>query len=145
MKKYLIHRIRTVSTKDSGGLSFIEASKDIPFKIKRVYYIHQVPRGVKRGGHAHKELEQLLFCPYGKIEIVVDDGNEKEKYVLDSPDKGLYIGNGVWRDMIWHQDNSVLCVAVSRYYDEEDYIRDYKQFIELVIEGYWDDKKNHKL
>lgn len=129
--------IKTVKNRSFGLLSFFEANKDIPFGIKRIYYIYQVPTGVKRGGHAHRALSQILFCPYGQIRIVLNDGIEKEEVVLDEPSKGLIISNGIWHDMIWENDNSVLCVAASDYYDENDYIRDYNEFIKLVKAGYW--------
>lgn len=129
--------IKTISTENSGSLSFFEAERNIFFPIKRIYYIYRVPTGVKRGGHAHRALSQILFCPYGQIRIVLDEGIEKEEVVLDEPSKGIIISNGIWRDMIWEKDNSVLCVAASDYYDENDYIRDYDEFIKLVKAGYW--------
>ena len=112
-----------------GSLAFFEAKKDIPFEIKRIYYVFNVPQNVQRGGHAHKQLKQILFCPYGSVEIILDDAIEKENIVLDDPSFGLIIEPGLWRDIIWHIDNSVLCVAASEYYDEKDYIRDYSEFV----------------
>lgn len=126
---YQIKNIKTVSTETLGALSFFEASRDIPFEVKRIYYIYDAPKGVQRGGHAHRNLHQILFCPYGKIEIVLDDAAERESVMLDNPGKGLLIGPGLWREMIWHTDNAVLCVAASEYYDEHDYIRDYQDFL----------------
>jgi dTDP-4-dehydrorhamnose 3,5-epimerase-like enzyme len=123
-----------------GYLSFFESMKDIPFEIKRIYYSYSVPVGVKRGMHAHKTLKQLLWCPYGKIEVILDNGKEKTVYLLDSPEKSLLIVKGYWRDMYWKKDGSVLCVAASDYYDEDDYIRDYDEFLKYVEKGYWDDE-----
>lgn len=123
-----------------GCLSFFESKKDIPFEIKRVYYTYNVPKGTKRGKHAHKELQQALWCPYGEIEVLLDNGNRKKDYLLNSPDKLLLVGKGIWREMNWIKDNSVLCVAASDYYNEDDYIRDYKEFIEYVEKGYWDNE-----
>jgi dTDP-4-dehydrorhamnose 3,5-epimerase-like enzyme len=120
-----------------GYLAFFEANRDIPFQIKRIYYTYGVPVGTKRGMHAHKKLQQLLWCPYGKIEIVLDNGKEKASYLLDSPEKALLVLKGYWHDMYWQQEGSVLCVAASDYYNESDYIRDYDEFINLVKEGYW--------
>ncbi len=137
--------IKTIKTEKEGALSFFEGQRDIPFRIQRIYYIHDVNKGTQRGGHAHLDLEQMLFCPFGQIEIVVDNGKEKRSYMLDSPDKGLYIGSGIWRDMIWHQDNSVLCVAASNYYMENDYIRNYADFSRLVKEGYWNEKDEDRI
>lgn len=124
----------------TGSLSFFESKKDIPFEIKRIYYIYDVPLDSTRGMHAHKKLQQLLWCPYGKIEIVLDNGKVKETIMLDSPKKGLLVGSGMWRDMYWKKAESVLCVAASDYYDEEDYIRDYDEFIRHVKEGYWNNE-----
>ena len=127
--------IKTIDSGYAGKLSFFEGARDVPFEIKRVYYIHGTPDGSVRGGHAHKALRQVLFCPYGKIEIVLDDGHKRESILLDDPTKGLLIGPGLWREMIWHQENSVLCVAASEYYDAKDYIRDYETFLRYVNEG----------
>lgn len=122
---------------DAGYLSFFEAEKDIPFPIKRVYYTYNVPVGTKRGMHAHKTLQQLLWCPYGEIEVILDDGKEKTSYLLDSPEKALLVLKGYWHNLYWKKEGSVLCVAASDYYDEDDYIRDYDEFIKYVKEGYW--------
>lgn len=128
--------IKTVGSPEIGYLSFFEAEKDIPFQIKRIYYIHEVPVNTKRGMHAHKKLQQLLWCPFGAIEVMIDDGKMKKSYLLDSPDKALLVLNGYWREMYWKKAGSVLCVAASDYYDEEDYIRDYDEFLEYVEKGY---------
>lgn len=130
--------IKTITTENSGKLSFFEAERNIPFAIKRVYYIHGVANGVRRGGHAHKELWQFLFCPYGKIRILLDDGSEKSEVVLDGLPKGLIVGPGIWHDMIWLKEDSILCVAASEYYDEADYIRDYDDFIKFVRANIYD-------
>lgn len=124
--------IKTVSSPAIGSLSFFEAERDVPFPIKRIYYIHNVPSGTKRGAHAHKTLNQILFCPFGSIKILLDNGSEKEEIILDNPSVGLVITPCVWRDMIWLEENSVLCVAASDYYDEGDYIRSYTEFMEYI-------------
>ena len=126
--------IRTALTPGAGALSFFEANHDIPFEIKRIYYIYNVPQNTQRGAHAHKELKQLLFCPYGSVKILLDDGREKTEVILDTPDKGLIITPCIWRDMVWLQENSVLCAAVSDYYDESDYIRNYDEFKKWIEE-----------
>ncbi len=128
MKKNIIW-IQSVKTESMGTLSFFEAKRDVPFEIKRIYYIYSAPEGTERGGHAHRKLKQILFCPFGKIEIVLDNGFERESVLLDSPSKGLIIGPGIWREMLWRKENSVLCVAASEYYNENDYIRDYEEFL----------------
>jgi len=129
-----------LGNEENGFLSFFESNKDIPFEIKRIYYTYNVPVNTKRGMHAHKELNQVLWCPYGEIEVILDNGKEKKSYLLDSPEKALLVGKGIWHDMYWKKENSVLCVAASEYYNEEDYIRDYEDFLRYVKEGYWNDE-----
>jgi dTDP-4-dehydrorhamnose 3,5-epimerase-like enzyme len=132
----------TTNRNDSlGSLSFFESSKDIPFEIKRVYYIYNVPEKSKRGFHAHKNLKQLLWCPHGSIEILLDDGKDKSYLMIDSPEKAILVKEGLWHEMIWHAKDSVLCVAASDYYNEDDYIRNYDEFIEYVKKGYWNNQK----
>jgi dTDP-4-dehydrorhamnose 3,5-epimerase-like enzyme len=138
-----IIRLTTHGNPTTGYLSFFESKRDIPFDIKRIYYTYNVPVGTKRGMHAHKKLQQILWCPYGEIEVILDGGETRETYLLDSPGKGLLIGNGIWREMIWKKEESVLCVAASDYYNEDDYIRDYDEFLKCVKEGYW--KHENKL
>lgn len=132
--------IRTVIN-SSGNISILEENVDFPFEIKRVYYIHNVPVETIRGMHAHKSLQQVLWCPSGEIEVILDDGKEKTSYLLDSPEKGLLVLKGYWHEMIWKTSDSVLCVAASDFFDEEDYIREYNIFIEYVKEGYWDEEQ----
>lgn len=124
--------IKSVETPNLGGLSFFEAEKDIPFPIKRVYYIYGVPHDGQRGGHAHKKLCQLLFCPYGSITIKLDNGTEQSDVLLDTPSKGLIVEHNMWREMIWNETDSVLCVAASEYYDPDDYIRSYGEFLSYL-------------
>lgn len=133
-------KIKTTGDEKIGFLSFFESNKDIPFEIKRIYYTYNVPVNTKRGMHAHKELNQVLWCPYGEIEIILDNGREKKNYLLNSPDKALLVGKGIWHEMYWKKENSVLCVAASEYYDENDYIRDYNEFLKYVKEGYWNNE-----
>ena len=127
-----IVRIKTIPTVDAGELSFFEANHDIGFDIKRIYYISKVPEGVRRGFHAHKELKQLLFCPYGKIQLILENELGREEIELSDPSIGVVIDKPTWREMLWLQKNSVLCVAASDYYKVDDYIRDYKDFIEYI-------------
>ena len=121
-------RIKTIPTVNAGELSFFEAGHDIPFDIKRIYYISKVPEGVRRGFHAHKKLKQLLFCPYGRIQLVFENKNGREEIELSDPSIGVVIDRCTWREMLWLQKDSVLCVAASDYYDADDYIRDYQEF-----------------
>ena len=120
--------INTIPTVDAGELSFFEATHDIPFEIKRIYYITKVPEGVRRGFHAHKELKQLLFCPYGRIQLILENKNGREEIELSDPSIGVVIDQLTWREMLWLQKDSVLCVAASDYYKVEDYIREYDEF-----------------
>nr|WP_308624415.1 FdtA/QdtA family cupin domain-containing protein [uncultured Eisenbergiella sp.] len=129
---YRIIRINTVKAEYEGELSFFESNNDIPFEIKRIYYIYGALTGTERGKHAHKKLKQLLFCPYGSITIKLDDGYTQEQVTLNRPNKGLCLEPGLWREMLWNMDNSVLCVAASDYYKETDYIRDYEEYLEYL-------------
>ena len=127
----VIH-IKTIPTVDAGELSFFETTQDIPFEIKRMYYISKVPEGVRRGFHAHKELKQLLFCPYGRIQLILENKNGREEIELSDPSIGVIIDQLTWREMLWLQKDSVLCVAASDYYKVEDYIRDYDEFRKYI-------------
>ena len=126
-------QVKTVPTIDAGELSFFESFREIPFDVKRIYYISKVPEGVRRGFHAHKTLKQFLFCPYGRIQLILENENGREEIELSDPSIGVLIENCTWREMLWLQKDSVLCVAASDYYDPKDYIRDYKAFQEYVI------------
>lgn len=128
-----IVRIKTIPTVEAGELSFFEASHDIPFDIKRIYYISKVPEGVRRGFHAHKKLKQLLFCPYGKIQLILENENGREEIELSDPSIGVLIEQPTWREMLWMQKDSVLCVAASEYYSVDDYIRNYDEFRETYM------------
>lgn len=123
-----IMRIKTIPTVNAGELSFFEGTHEIPFDIKRIYYISKVPEGAKRGFHAHKELKQLLFCPYGRIRLILENRHGKDEVELSDPSTGIVIEELTWREMLWLQKDSVLCVAASDFYKAEDYIRDYMEF-----------------
>lgn len=129
--------VKQIKTPKSGSLSFFEASKDIPFEIKRIYYVYDTPVNTKRGMHAHKSLNQVLWCPHGVIEVVLDNGKNKKSHLLDSPSKLLLVGSGIWHDMYWKEESSILCVAASDFYCEDDYIRDYNEFLRYVKKDYW--------
>ena len=124
--------IKTIPTVNAGELSFFEATHDIPFDIKRIYYISKVPEGVRRGFHAHKELKQLLFCPYGRIQLILENTNGREEIELSDPSIGVVIDQPTWREMLWLQKDSVLCVAASDFYKVEDYIRDHEEFRKFI-------------
>lgn len=117
---------------DRGQLIAIEEQKDLPFDIKRVYYIYDTLPGVRRGYHAHQNLQQILVCVSGSCKIHLDDGHDTAEVVLDDPTKGLYISNDMWREMYDFVPGTVLLVLASEYYDEADYIRNYEDFLKLV-------------
>ena len=129
-----VAHIKTIPTVDAGELSFFEANNDIPFDIKRIYYISKVPEGVRRGFHAHKELKQLLFCPYGRIQLILENELGREEIELSDPSIAVMIDRPTWREMLWLQKDSVLCVAASDYYKVEDYIRNYDDFKKYLEE-----------
>lgn len=117
---------------DRGMLVALEEGKEIPFDVKRVYYMYDTVEGVRRGFHAHKCLEQILICVHGSCKILLDNGKEKEIVSLDTPYEGLYISNDMWREMYDFSPDAVLMVLASELYDEADYIRDYDEFLKYV-------------
>ena len=117
---------------DRGQLVAIEELQDLPFDIKRVYYIYDTLPGVRRGFHAHKNLQQILICVAGSCKIHLDDGTDTAEVTLDNPNKGLYISNDMWREMYDFTPGAVLLVLASQHYNEADYIRDYDAFIQMV-------------
>lgn len=119
---------------DRGQLVAIEEFKDIPFSVKRVYYIYDTKDGVRRGFHAHKKLEQILVCVHGSCKIHLDNGTETEEVLLDKPYEGLYISNNMWREMYDFSEGAVLLVLASELYTEADYIRSYDEFLKFVGE-----------
>ncbi len=128
---YRVIDVKTIHNDDPkyGSLSFLEGKRDIPFPIRRVYWITETEADLHRGFHAHKLNCQLLYCPYGCIDIILDDGEIKTTVTLDRPEKGLILMPGLWREMVWKQNGSVLCVLASEYYDASEYIRNYDEFI----------------
>ena len=132
--QYKTINIKTIQTQKEGMLSFFEGSRDFPFEIKRIYYIHHVPAEARRGAHAHKTLKQMIFCPYGSVTIFLNNGEKEEQILLDNPGIGVVLMPGLWRDMRWNIDDSVLCVAASDSYDASDYIRDYDEYLAYLKE-----------
>ena len=111
-----------------GKLIALEEKKDVPFEIKRIYYIYEVESGVRRGFHSHKKLEQVLICVHGSVKILLKTPEYEETIILDNPKKGLYIGPDIWREMYDFNDGAVLLVLANDFYDENDYIRDYSAY-----------------
>lgn len=116
-----------------GMLVALEELKDIPFQIKRVYYMYDTKPEVHRGFHAHRSLQQILICIHGSCKILLDNGSEKKIVSLEKPYEGLYIANDMWREMFDFSDDAVLMVLASEYYDENDYIRDYDTFLKWRV------------
>ena len=112
-----------------GNLTFIEESKHIPFNISRVYYLYDVPGGSERGGHAHKNLHQLIIAISGSFDVVLDDGHKKQRYHLNRSYYGLYICPMIWRELDNFSSGSVCLVLASNNYDEDDYHRNYDDFL----------------
>ena len=117
---------------ERGQLISFEEFKDIPFQIKRVYYMYDTAEGVVRGKHAHKNLEQVLVCIHGSCKVLLDNGEEKKVVYLEKPYEGLYVAGDMLREMFDFSPDAVLMVMASEYYNEEDYIRDYDQFLEMI-------------
>lgn len=112
-----------------GDLTFVEGGNHLPFDIARVYYLYNVPVDAERGGHAHKELQQVVFALSGSFRMKVDDGTNRSEYWLRDPRKGLHISRLVWREMDCFSQGAVCMVLASHRYDEADYYRDYDQFL----------------
>lgn len=115
-----------------GQLVALEEFKDIPFTIKRVYYMYDTAEGVVRGHHAHKSLEQILICIHGSCTVKLDDGKEQKIVHLEKPYEGLYVSNNMWREMYDFSSDAVLMVLASELYDPDDYIRDYDEFLNYI-------------
>jgi len=113
---------------ENGSLIALEENKNIPFKIKRVYYIFDTKEGVRRGFHAHKSLEQALICVNGSCDILLDDGKEKIVIKLKNRNEGIYLNKMIWHEMFNFSADCVLMVLASDFYYEEDYIRNYNNF-----------------
>ena len=111
-----------------GNLSVIEENKDIPFKIERAYWIYDVPGGEARGGHAYRENQELIVALSGSFDVMLDDGKEKKTFHMNRSYYGLYVPNGMWREMENFSTNSLALVLSSTKFDENDYIRDYEMF-----------------
>lgn len=120
---------------DRGSLTFLEGGRHIPFEIRRIYYLYDVPAGASRGGHGHKALQQVLIAISGRFEVVVRDGRRELSYSLDRPDSGLYLPRMMWRELREFAPGSVCMVLASDNYDESDYFRDYSDFIRAVNEA----------
>lgn len=115
-----------------GSLVALESCNNVPFEIKRVYYLFDTKEGVARGFHAHKNLKQLVVCAKGSCRFVLDDGSKKEQVTLNNATSGLFIEGLIWREIHDFSSDCVLLVLASDHYDETDYIRNYNEFLEIV-------------
>ncbi len=115
-----------------GNLTFIEGNHHIPFAIQRVYYLYDVPGGAERGGHAHKDLQQLIIAASGSFDITLDDGRKQRTWHLNRPYVGLYVPSMIWREINNFSSGSVLMVLASNRYDEADYYRNYREFLSAL-------------
>ena len=116
----------------AGNITPIHNNSEIPFEIKRVYYLYDVPSGESRGGHAHKELQQLIVAASGSFDVLLDDGGNKKVITLNRPDYGLLMPCGIWRELLNFSSGAICLVLASMPYSELDYIRDYNEFIEYA-------------
>src|SRR6266545_2673614 len=115
-----------------GNLTFIEADRHVPFAFPRVYYLYDVPGGAERGGHAHKELHQVIIAMGGSFDVVLDDGRERKRFHLNRSYYGLYVCPMIWRELDNFSSGSVCMVLASEYYSESDYYRDHAEFLRAV-------------
>ena len=115
-----------------GNLTVAEQLKNVPFQIARVYWTYDVPSGARRGGHAHRTCEEIVIAVSGSFDVVVFDGHEHQKFHLNHPYQGLYIGTGVWRTLEDFSSGSVCLVLASELFDEDEYIYNYNEFLELT-------------
>lgn len=132
----LIKQVKTIQLPkiedDRGNLTFIEGNNHIPFDIKRTYWIYDVPGGQVRGGHAFKEQQEFIVALSGSFDVVIKDGNKEQKISLNRSYYGLYIPDGLWREMNNFSTNSLAMVLSSTLFDEEDYIRDFSSYLEWI-------------
>jgi hypothetical protein len=114
----------------SGNITSLNNGIDSPFDVKRIFYIYDIPSGEDRGAHAHKECHQLLVAITGAFEVEVFDGNQKLKFLLNQPDRGLHVPPGIWASEVNFSGGGICLVLASHEYDETDYIRDYQEYLE---------------
>lgn len=115
----------------SGNITIVQSDSDLPFRVKRVYYLYDIPGGSERGGHAHKALQQLIVAASGSFDVILDDGFMKKTVHLNRPNYGLMVVPGIWREIINFSSGAICLVLASERYDPSDYIRNYQEFIEL--------------
>ena len=134
MKKYSVFDCTMVEldkhhSDRKGNLSVVQNGATLPFDVKRVYYLYDVPGGESRGSHAHRDLEQLIIAASGSFTVTLDDGKSKRSFFLNRPYQGLYVKPGLWRDLEDFSSGAVCMVLACEVYQKEDYIRDYQEFL----------------
>ena len=133
IKNYKLIKLKQIIDKKDGILSIAEEKVQIPFKIKRVYHIYGLNNiSANRGYHAHKRLEQVIFCINGSFKLMIDDGTNKKNLILNNPNKGVYIGKKLWHTMSKFSRNCIMLVFASDFFNESDYIRDYDNFLKYI-------------
>ncbi len=115
----------------AGNITIVEGEENVPFRIRRIYYLYDIPGGENRGGHAHRELYQLIVAAGGSFDVLLDDGKNKKIIKLNRPEYGLLVVPGIWRELFEFSSGSVCMVLASQKYDETDYIRDYQEFKDI--------------
>ncbi len=135
-KRHTIEECQVVNlpkhTRINGNLTVVENGISIPFDVKRVYYLYDIPSGEARGGHAHRCLQQFIIAVSGSFDVVIDDGYNRRTVTLNRPYMGLHIRTGIWRELNNFSSGAVCLVLASEHYDEDDYIRDYNEFVEYI-------------
>ena len=115
----------------AGNITIVEGQKNIPFDVRRIYYLYDIPGGADRGGHAHKELHQLIVAASGSFDVLLDDGQNKKIVKLNRPEYGLMVVPGIWRELFEFSSGAICLVLASHKYDKDDYIRNYDQFVDF--------------
>jgi hypothetical protein len=118
----------------AGNLTVVEGDSDIPFDVKRIYYLYDIPGGEVRGGHAHKKLRQLIIAASGSFDVLIDDGQNKKIVTLNRPNFGLLVVPGIWRELLDFSSGSICLVLASEVYENDDYIREYESFKKYFLE-----------
>lgn len=134
MERFSVHDCKVIEldkhhSDRKGNLTVVENGRTLPFDVKRAYYLYDVPGGESRGSHAHRELEQLIVAASGSFTVTIDDGIDKLSFFLNRPYQGLYVKSGMWRDLSNFSSGAVALVLASDVYKEDDYIRDYREFL----------------
>ena len=136
LSRYTVDDCRVLAlpkhTRPNGNLTVVENCITVPFDVRRVYYLYDVPGGEERGGHAHKKLQQFIVAVSGSFDVVIDDGEGRRTVSLNRPYNGLHIRPGIWRELNNFSSGAVCLVLASEHYDEADYIRDYSDFLDYI-------------